>query len=332
MRFCGTPLPFSFSKPGPSYIFAMVDPKSESQPRRAGPPHNPGLRKLIEGKRKWHRPERTLLLPPEGGVPSAPGTPPSGGSGSPFLGWHERGYLPHFDAPYVTQFVTFMLHDAFPLSRRREWEGILNEPDDSRRRRKLEAWLDRGHGECWFRRADLAWLVEEKLRESDGKTYRLQAWAVMPNHLHLVVDVWATPLSKLLNLWKGASARAANLALNRRGRFWEREYFDTLVRDGEHLKRAIRYTENNPVNAGLVTERKAWRWGSARSRDKYERLPWQRDGAAAQTRRSETRRNATPHLCASGSSERNRSCAPSRKIVTNALDPATRFPLNAAQP
>src|SRR6266699_6450531 len=118
MRFCGTPLPFSFSKPGPSYIFAMVDPKSESQPRRAGPPHNPGLRKLIEGKRKWHRPERTLPLPPEGGVPSefgtpasagsnpetpylpsGGGTPPSGGSGSPFLGWHERGYLLHFAAP-----------------------------------------------------------------------------------------------------------------------------------------------------------------------------------------------------------------------------------------
>ena len=30
---------------------------------------------------------------------------------------------------------------------------------------------------------------------------------------------------------------------------WEREYFDTLIRDEEHLKRAIRYTENNPVKA-----------------------------------------------------------------------------------
>src|SRR5205823_10232307 len=112
------------------------DPKPEPQARGAGPPYNPGLRKLIEGKRKWHRPERTLPLPPEGGVPSAlgtpasagsnpettpsssiGGTPPSGGSASPFLGWHERGYLPHFDAPYVTQFVTFMLHDAFPVTR-----------------------------------------------------------------------------------------------------------------------------------------------------------------------------------------------------------------------
>jgi putative transposase len=97
----------------------------------------------------------------------------------------------------------------------------------------------------------------------------------------LVVDVWATPLSKLVNSWKGASARAGNLALRRRGHFWGREYFDTLIRDGEHLKRAVRSTENNPVKAALVAERKAWRWGSACRRDEYERLPWQREGSAA---------------------------------------------------
>ena len=300
-------------EPGPSYTCAVPEPKPEPPPGRAGPPHNPGLQRLIEGKRKWHRPERRLPLPPEGGVPrggtklpseggvlslpreqgvpgllpaeagvpSATGTPASAGSGSPFLGWHERGYLPHFDAPYVTQFVTFMLHDAFPVTRRREWEGLLHEQEESQRRRKLEAWLDRGHGECWLRRADLATLVEEKLREGDGQTYQLQAWVVMPNHVHLVVDVWASPLSKLLRLWKGASARVANLALERSGRFWEREYFDTLIRDGEHLKQAVRYAENNPVKAGLVAERKAWRWGSARRRDEYERLPWQREGTAA---------------------------------------------------
>src|SRR6266705_2077897 len=134
------PLPPEGSVPNAS---GTPDPKPEPPPRRAGAPHKPGLRRLIEGKRKWHRPERTLPLPPEGGVPNASGTPPSGGSASPFLGWHERGYLPHFDAPYVTQFVTFMLHDAFPVTRRKEWEGILNEPEYSERRRKLEAWLDR---------------------------------------------------------------------------------------------------------------------------------------------------------------------------------------------
>ena len=47
-----------------------------------------------------------------------------------FHGWHQRGYLPHFDAPGVTQFVTFQLHDSFPVTRRAEFEVILKEPDD----------------------------------------------------------------------------------------------------------------------------------------------------------------------------------------------------------
>ena len=270
-----------------------------SQSDRAGPPHNPGLRSLIENKRKWHRPERTLS--PEGvsspgptkapWTDGSPGHQPSGRNGSPFLGWHERGYLPHCDAPRVTQFVTFMLHDAFPVTRRREWEGILGDPQDSQRRRRLEAWLDRGHGDCWLRHERLAGIVEAQLLAENGKAYGMKAWVVMPNHVHLVVDVWATPLSKLIQRWKGASARAANRVLNRTGRFWEPEYFDTLIRDEEHLKQAVRYTERNPVRGFLVQDPGMWRWSSARSRDEYERLPgrraeppesWPRGGQAAE--------------------------------------------------
>src|SRR5882762_9464644 len=132
----------------------MPEPKPK---RTGGPPHNPGLLKLIQAKRRWH-------------YSSEVETARSG-----FLGWHERGYLPHFDAPNVTQFVTFMLDDSFPIKRRREWEPILREPDESLRRRKLEAWLDRGHGECWLQRPEVAALIERILRAQDGRTYQLQA-------------------------------------------------------------------------------------------------------------------------------------------------------------
>jgi len=59
-----------------------------------------------------------------------------------FRGWHQRGYLPHFDAPGVTQFVTFQLQDSSPVTRRAEFAGIQKEPDDSAKRRKLEPWLE----------------------------------------------------------------------------------------------------------------------------------------------------------------------------------------------
>ena len=79
-----------------------------------------------------------------------------------------------------------------------------------------------------------------------------------------MVDVRTTTLSSLIWRWKGASGRAANLLLGQSGRFWEREHFDTLIRDAAHLQRAIRYTKNNPVKARLVAERKSWPWGTQR--------------------------------------------------------------------
>ena len=234
--------------------FCAMEPP---QPVRHRPPKNLGLLELVRAKRErdWKPSDEELK--------------------QGFRGWHQRGYLPHFDAPAVTQFVTFQLHDSFPMTRHAEWETILREPDDSAKRRKLEGWLDRGHGECWLRQRDVAELVEKILLEADGRDYRMQAWVVMPNHVHLVVDVWNVPLAKLIGGWKGKSARLANARLRRNGPFWQEDYFDTLIRDEAHLKRAVRYAERNPVKAHLTKTAREWPWGSARQRNEYERLPWQ---------------------------------------------------------
>src|SRR2546426_9262379 len=111
----------------------MSPHKPDPKRRLPTPPHNPNLRKLVEAKRQCHY------------------SPSVDELRRGFRGWHERGYLPHFDAPHVTQFVTFMLDDAFPVTRRAEWEPVLREPNESTRRRKLEEWLDRGHGQCRLR-------------------------------------------------------------------------------------------------------------------------------------------------------------------------------------
>src|SRR5262249_28550446 len=152
---------------------------------------------------------------------------------------------------------------------------ILREGDDSIKRRKIEAWLDRGHGACWLRAPDVADAVEGVLLEADGTGFQLQAWVLMPNHVHLVVDVWAVPLSKLISRWKGKSSRLANLVLRRSGPFWQEDYYDTLIRDDEHLRKATLYTERNPMKAALVNDPRQWRWSSARRRDEYQRLPRQ---------------------------------------------------------
>jgi putative transposase len=219
---------------------------------------------LVEGKQDWSQP-----LSDEA-------------KANGFLGWHQRGYLPHHDVPGVIQFVTFRLHDAMPTSRRSEWEALLRIEDDRQRRTKLEEYLDRGLGECWLRRPAVARLVENALRFFDGDRYRLRAWAVMPNHVHVLLDVWQTPLAELLPSWKGFTARKANKLLERRGELWEREYWDTRMRDEEQARKALRYVESNPVKAKLVAEARKWPWGSARFRDETGALrtePERRHGA-----------------------------------------------------
>jgi putative transposase len=68
------------------------------------------------------------------------------------------------------------------------------------------------------------------------------------------------------------TAKAANRLLGCKGEFWQEDYWDTYMRDGEPEARALRYIENNPVKVRLVLSPQDWPSGSARSRDAYGRL------------------------------------------------------------
>ena len=90
----------------------------------------------------------------------------------------------------------------------------------------------------------------------------------MPNHVHALIEVWLVPLGKILQSWKSHTSKEANRILGRKGTFWAEDYFDRYIRDEEHLRRAVRYIENNPVRAGLATAPEDWPWSSARYRSK----------------------------------------------------------------
>jgi REP element-mobilizing transposase RayT len=186
-----------------------------------------------------------------------------------FRGWHERGYLPHRDEPGLTQFVTFRLTDSFPDALRSEWEHLLEIEDDCERHNQLEAYLDKGRGECHLRDPQIARLVESALRFFHGQRYELRAWTIMPNHVHVLFKVEAIPMSEIMKSWKGFSGTEANKLLGRRGDFWQEDYWDTFMRDSEHELKTRRYIENNPVKAGLVLDLRDWQWSSARLRDQY---------------------------------------------------------------
>ena len=49
--------------------------------------------------------------------------------------------------------------------------------------------------------------------------------------------------------------------------FWQREYWDTFMRDEAQEQIAIRYIENNPTKAKLLLNPNEWPGSSARFRD-----------------------------------------------------------------
>jgi len=182
------------------------------------------------------------------------------------LGWYSRGYQPHLNAPGLVQSVTTHLADSMPRATLRRLMAETAH-DDIARRRNLEELLDAGHGACWLRNPDVGALVEETLLAGDGERYRLLAWVVMPNHIHVLIETrTAIALAEVVKAWKGQTARAANALIGRSGSFWERDYFDRFIRDDAHLAAVVRYIERNPVKAGLAARAEDWPFGSARLR------------------------------------------------------------------
>lgn len=108
--------------------------------------------------------------------------------------------------------------------------------------------------------------MEQILLFDDDRRCLLLAWVIMPNHVHVLVEIGATPMGKLVQCWKKLSADFVNARLGRSGQWWQEDYHDRYIRDEKHFLTAVHYIENNPMKAGLVKDAREWKWSSARWR------------------------------------------------------------------
>jgi REP element-mobilizing transposase RayT len=183
--------------------------------------------------------------------------------------WHSRGYLPHVDDDRLVQFVTFRLADSMPQEVLERWRqdlasGLVTDAD---LRRRIETYLDQNYGSAALKDPRIANVLQETLLKWDGKRYRLLAWVIMPNHAHILIEIFdGIALSDVMHSIKSYTAHEANRILDRKGRFWSKEYFDRYIRNGRHFAAVVRYIEDNPVKAGLCSRPEDWRFSSAARR------------------------------------------------------------------
>lgn len=120
-------------------------------------------------------------------------------------------------------------------------------------------------GPLWLQDPRIAEVVRDALQYGElvRQLYSLNAWVIMPNHVHVILAprVQMTTITRWL---KGRTSRVANRVLQRTGRpFWQDKSFDHWIRTGEELRDLVRYVEGNPVKAKLVENEKDWPWSSA---------------------------------------------------------------------
>ncbi len=184
------------------------------------------------------------------------------------VGWHSRGYLPHFDGIAIPQFITIHLADAIPkkvIDRwREELKSLRYEEERILLQRRIERYLDVGYAEALLKHANVATMVQNSLLKFDGDRYRLFAWVVMPNHVHTLMTRFAGfELKNIFHSLKSYTAHEANKMLHRSGQFWLEDYFDRYIRNAEQFQKTVQYIENNPVKARLCKKASDWPFSSA---------------------------------------------------------------------
>ena len=149
--------------------------------------------------------------------------------------YYERN-LPHWQPDGSPIFITWCLHACFPERRR-----ITESKTASQRFAEIDAKLDRQtSGPLWLADNRIATSVHESLRfaEQDLNLFKLRAWVIMPNHVHLLT-IPNADLNRITRAVKNYSARQANATLNRTGQaFWQNESYDHWVRDRNELERS----------------------------------------------------------------------------------------------
>ncbi|MGA2434005.1 MAG: transposase [Bryobacteraceae bacterium] len=123
----------------------------------------------------------------------------------------------------------------------------------------------RGNGRRFILQSDAGRQVYWQLLQRGCQLHRLSllGWCLMSNHVHLiVVPQREDSLARALKETHGRYASYLNTCEVSSGHVWQGRYYSCPL-DEAHLWAALRYTELNPVRAGMVADAEQYRWSSA---------------------------------------------------------------------
>jgi REP element-mobilizing transposase RayT len=157
-----------------------------------------------------------------------------------------KRFLPHIDMIGYYQFITFRTHDSLDDFIKK----IRDENISSREQEyKIDQYIDKSQKGCYLNSEILDYLHSYFIGK-DKSFYNLIAFSIMPNHVHMLFKQ-NIELPKIMKQMKGATAFEINKILQRKGIFWEANYYDKVIRDETHFEQVYDYIKYNAIKVDL---------------------------------------------------------------------------------
>ena len=179
-----------------------------------------------------------------------------------------RGALPHWEVVDGRYFVTLRQSGSLPQSAEEDLQSLLKDVSDedylhkSRKYfQRLEQFLDSScSSDGVLVDPVISRHIETALLAYDEIGYwKLLAFTIMPNHLHMFFRCESMGLKSVMERFKRATGRfIAKSHKHTRKPFWQREWFDHWSRSHLEDVKIESYIRMNPVRAGLVDRPEKW--------------------------------------------------------------------------
>lgn len=127
--------------------------------------------------------------------------------------------------------------------------------------------------------------LDQILECRDRGFYALHAFAIMPEHLHLLLTPGnETSLEKAVQMIKGGSSHRIKQELMYRFPIWMSGFHDRWIRDLTEYRLRKQYIELNPVKAGYAERPPEYELGSACGKYKLDHCQYDEGASEAEAR------------------------------------------------
>ena len=95
--------------------------------------------------------------------------------------------------------------------------------------------------------------------------FLLHGYVIMPNHFHGIITVSnKVNVSEIMRDFKSHVSFEINKILNRKGEFWQEDFYEHGIRNKLDFEEKINYIHYNPVTANLIKDPTDFKYSSYR--------------------------------------------------------------------